>query len=133
MTIEQPAVETTEQKGDLLAEINVEIVEKVRGGYTFTCRRLRRHAWGYSLESLRSKAPVAVQVCVRGRGTVKGRCEATRAVTIPSTTEHEYAVLRALYGADDRRISMATAKRLSWGNPAATYERSAPWHARGES
>ena len=110
----------------LLAEINVEFVEKVRVGYPWGCRLRRAHLWGYSVESRKSKQPVAEQVCVRGRNTMKGRCGGTRLVTVPDTSLPTDGIPSAriigLFDAAGRVMGMPRALRLDWGQPLETRE-----------
>jgi hypothetical protein len=44
------------------------------------------HVWGMAIEDWSSLVPVDRRVCIRGRGSIKGRCPAFKAWTVPDPT-----------------------------------------------
>ena len=81
----------TEEPADpILIEIEREDAEKPRKTAKEPTRPypLRRcnwwgHVWGVASEDSHLKVMVRRKVCVRGRGTVKGRCPAEQPITVP--------------------------------------------------
>lgn len=111
---------TPEAIDPLLEEVNTEtqiIPERVRAAEHWRCRFIHRdHEWGIAYEDRRSKRVVNRRVCVRGQGSLRGRCPAWHAVVVPSssTDQDEPATLPEFYLPVAEILRL---RRWDWGTP----------------
>ena len=99
--------------------------EPTRKGDHWACRQSGLHRWGFALEDYaddgKYKAkPIDREVCVRGRGSTRGRCPAEQPVNVPddgpSASEPKLPVMR-LPVSEILRLS-----RHDWGEPLVRGE-----------